>query len=40
LRVGERPQLLETLVLDLADPLAREVEGVSHLVERSRLLPV
>src|SRR5204862_4090952 len=40
LRVGERAQLLEALVLDLADPLARDVEGPPDLVERARVLAV
>src|SRR5215218_1473262 len=40
LRVGERPQLLEALVLDLADPLAGDVEGAADLVERPRMLAV
>src|SRR6187402_3421855 len=31
-------QLLERLVLDLADALAGDVEGPSHLVERARVL--
>src|SRR3954447_21875240 len=31
-------QLLERLVLDLADPLARDVESAAHLVERARVL--
>src|SRR3954467_11514291 len=32
-------QLLERLVLDLADPLARDVERAAHLVERAGVLP-
>src|SRR4051812_8392346 len=31
LRFGERLQLLQRLVLDLADALARDVEGAPHL---------
>src|SRR3954471_19001546 len=31
-------QLLERLVLDLADSLACDVEGAAHLVERARVL--
>src|SRR5690242_18521816 len=34
----ESPQLLQALVLDLADPLARHVERAPDLVERPRLL--
>ena len=37
-RDPERPQLLEALVLDLPDPLARHVERSPDLVERARLL--
>src|SRR5437764_9833779 len=40
LRVGERPQLLQALVLDLADPLAGDVERAADLVERARVLTV
>src|SRR6266567_2419356 len=40
LRVAERPQLLQALVLDLADPLARDVEHPPHLVERARMLAI
>src|SRR4029077_6128314 len=35
--VRERPELLQALVLDLADPLARHVERAADLVERPRL---
>src|SRR5688500_1414201 len=38
LRLGERLELLERLVLDLADPLAGHVERAAHLVERARVL--
>src|SRR4051794_35468605 len=38
LRLGERLQLLQRLVLDLADALARHVERAAHLVERARVL--
>ena len=34
------PELLQALVLDLPDPLARDVERAADLVERPRLLPV
>src|SRR5436190_6504325 len=40
LAVRERPQLLQALVLDLPDPLARDVERPADLVERPRMLPV
>src|SRR5438874_13373435 len=40
LRVRERPQLLQALVLDLPDPLAGHVERPPHLVERPRVLAV
>jgi hypothetical protein len=40
LSVGERAQLLQALVLDLPDPLARDVERATDLVERARLLAV
>src|ERR671935_2434673 len=39
-RVGQRTQLLQALVLDLADPLAGDVERPPHLVERPRMLAV
>src|SRR5215213_577599 len=39
LRLREGLQLLERLVLDLADPLARHVERATDLVERARVLP-
>src|SRR5215216_5870364 len=39
LRLGEALQLLERLVLDLADALARDVERPPDLVERARVLP-
>src|SRR3954470_3131837 len=35
---GEALQLLQRLVLDLSDPLARDVERAAHLVERARVL--
>ena len=38
LRLGERLQLLQRLVLDLADPLAGDVERAADLVERARVL--
>src|SRR6266516_2082374 len=40
LRVAERPQLLQALVLALADPLARDVERPPHLVECARMLAI
>src|ERR687884_2275532 len=40
LRVRERAQLLQALVLDLPDALARDVERPPHLVERARVLAV
>src|SRR5260221_14522239 len=36
----EGPQLLQALMLDLSDALARDVERPAHLVERPRLLPI
>src|SRR5436309_6290076 len=39
-RVCERAQLLEALVLDLADSLTRHVERPADLVERARMLTV
>src|SRR2546423_4220395 len=39
-RVGQRPELLQALVLDLADALTRDVERAAHLVERARMLAV
>src|SRR5579871_5162090 len=39
LRLGERLKLLERLVLDLADALARDVEGPADLVEGAGMLP-
>src|SRR3954454_17607762 len=39
LGLGEALELLERLVLDLADPLARDVERPPDLVERARVLP-
>src|SRR5689334_13375097 len=38
LRLGQRLKLLERLVLDLPDPLARHVERAADLVERARML--
>src|ERR671937_2711233 len=38
--VCERPQLLQALVLDLADPLTGDVERPPDLVERARMLAV
>ena len=40
LAVGQRAELLQALVLDLADPLARHLERAADLVERARLLAV
>src|SRR5215217_6071672 len=36
LRLGQRLELLERVVLDLADPLARHVERAADLFERER----
>src|SRR6266487_5137156 len=36
----ERTQLLQALVLDLPNPLSRDVEGPPHLVQRPRMLTV
>src|SRR5436305_8569445 len=38
LGLGQRLKLLERLVLDLADPLTRDVEGPSDLVQRTWVL--
>src|SRR5947199_4697498 len=38
LGLGQRLELLEGLVLDLADALARDVERPADLVERARVL--
>src|ERR1700741_1182548 len=38
LGLGEALQLLQRLVLDLADALARDVERAAHLVQRPRVL--
>jgi hypothetical protein len=38
LRISECAELLEPLVLDLTDALARDVERAADLVERARLL--
>src|SRR4026208_2031031 len=40
LRAGERAELLQSLVLDLPNPLARDVERPSYLVQRARVLAV
>src|SRR3954470_17504874 len=40
LRVGERAKLLQRLILDLPDALARHVERATDLVERARMLAV
>src|SRR3954452_12537651 len=39
LGLRERLQLLQRLVLDLADPLARDIERAADLVQRARVLP-
>src|SRR5262249_31696328 len=36
LRLGQRLQLLQRVVLDLADPLARDVERLADLLQRAR----
>src|SRR4051812_42978605 len=38
LRLGQRLELLQRLVLDLADALAGDVERAAHLVQRARVL--
>src|SRR5947207_4248771 len=38
--VRERAQLLQALILDLADALTRDVERAADLVERARMLAV
>src|SRR5205814_6233120 len=40
LRLRKRAELLQALVLDLTNPLARDVERPPHLVERPRMLAV
>jgi len=37
LRLRQRRERLERVVLDLTDPLAGDAEGAPHLLERSRL---
>src|SRR4051812_47737809 len=37
LRLRQHLELLQRVVLDLADPLAGHAEGAPHLLERSRL---
>src|SRR5581483_2028334 len=39
LGLGQLLQLLERVVLDLPDALARDAEGATHLLERQRLVP-
>src|SRR5204862_987257 len=39
-RVRQRPKLLQALILDLPDALARDVERAADLVERARMLAV
>src|SRR5581483_10701868 len=39
-RLRERAQLLQRLVLDLPDPLPRNVERAADLVERAGVLPI
>src|ERR1700689_3784108 len=38
LRLRQRLELLERVVLDLADALARDVEGLADLLQRARAL--
>src|SRR6185436_2524330 len=40
LAIRQRAELLQALVLDLPDPLPRDVERAADLVERPRLLSV
>src|SRR3954452_12650699 len=40
LRIRERAQLLQRLVLDLPDALTRDIERAADLVERARMLAV